>query len=124
MGSYVLIALIGVQYFAIMYTYGSERHFQSSNQNYKPSQRTAILHCRPRRTCDAASKGKPHFCLGCWAVTWIQFAALLFFCHVSKGTSPSQKLFICDGRKYLTPSEVGRRTNIIWILDMIVTKII
>lgn len=43
---------------------------------------------------------------------------------VSSGTSSSQKLFICDRRKYLTPSELGIRINIVWILDTKVTKII
>lgn len=83
-----------------------------------------VLHCRPRRSCDAASKWRPRSWLGGRAVTWIQFAALLFISHASSGTSPSQKLFICDGRKHLTPSEVGTRTNVIRILDTKVTKII
>lgn len=56
-------------------------------------------------------------------MTWIQFAALLFVSHVSSGTSPSQKLFICDGRKYLTPSEVGTRINVICYFVK-VTKVI
>lgn len=100
-----------------------ETHSQSSSQNHKRSQGTTVLHCRPRRTRDATSKQRPRSWPGGWARTWIQFAALLFLSHVSSGTSLSQ-ILICDGRKYLTPPEVGTSINIIWILGTKITKII
>lgn len=82
------------------------------NKQYR---RTTVLRCRPGRTCDAASKQRPCSWLGRWTVTWILFTALLFISRVSSGTSPSQKLFICDRSKYLSPSKVGTRIDTVWI---------
>lgn len=56
----ILTVLTSVRYlFNHIHLWSWVRHSWSSSQNYKGLQRTTALLCRPRRTCDAASKQRP-----------------------------------------------------------------